>query len=227
MSADIVTIFDTTLRDGEQSPGCSMTTPEKLKVAEALVELGVDVIEAGFPIASPGDFEAVQAIARKYGDRAVICGLARCRKEDIERAGAALVDAHQKRIHVFLATSSIHRQFKLKMAKEEIVKATIEHVKLAREFTDNVEFSPEDAARTELDFLTEVVEAAIEAGATTVNIPDTVGYATPSQYFNCITHLKQHVRNIDRAVISTHCHNDLGLGVANSLAAVEAVRPAD
>lgn len=222
MSADIVTIFDTTLRDGEQSPGCSMTTPEKLKVAEALVELGVDVIEAGFPIASPGDFEAVQAIARKYGDRAVICGLARCRKEDIERAGAALVDAQQKRIHVFLATSSIHRQFKLKMAKEEIVKATIEHVKLAREFTDNVEFSPEDAARTELDFLTEVVEAAIEAGATTVNIPDTVGYATPSQYFNCITHLKQHVRNIDRAVISTHCHNDLGLAVANSLAAVEA-----
>lgn len=222
MSTDTVTIFDTTLRDGEQSPGCSMTVAEKLTVAEALVELGVDVIEAGFPIASPGDFEAVQAIAARFGSRTTICGLARCRAEDIERAGAALAGAEQRRIHLFLATSAIHRQHKLKMAKEEIVRAAIEHVRLARQYTDNVEFSPEDAARTELDFLSEVVEAAISAGATTVNIPDTVGYATPTHYFQVISHLRQHVPNIDRAVISTHCHNDLGLAVANSLAAIEA-----
>ena len=220
--SDKVIIFDTTLRDGEQSPGCSMTTPEKLKVAEALVELGVDVIEAGFPIASPGDFEAVRAVAQRFGDRATICGLARCRKDDIERAGEALRGIARPRIHVFLATSPIHRQFKLKMAQQEIVKAAVEHVKLAKSFCEDVEFSPEDAARTELDFLTEVVEKAIEAGATTVNIPDTVGYATPTHYFKVITHLKQHVSNIGRAVISTHCHNDLGLAVANSLAAVEA-----
>uniref|UniRef100_A0A7C2PCL6 2-isopropylmalate synthase n=1 Tax=Schlesneria paludicola TaxID=360056 RepID=A0A7C2PCL6_9PLAN len=222
MPADTVTIFDTTLRDGEQSPGCSMTVAEKLTVAEALVELGVDVIEAGFPIASPGDFEAVKAVADRFGARAVICGLARCRKDDIERAAAALSGAKQRRIHVFLATSAIHRQYKLRMAKEEIVRSTIEHVKLARQFTDNVEFSPEDAARTELDFLSEVVENAIRAGATTVNIPDTVGYATPAHFFQVISHLKQHVPNIDQAVISAHCHNDLGLAVANSLAAVEA-----
>lgn len=219
---DNVIIFDTTLRDGEQSPGCSMTTPEKLKVAEALVELGVDVIEAGFPIASPGDFEAVRAVAQKFGDRTTICGLARCIRADIERAGEALKGIEKPRIHVFLATSPIHRQFKLKMAEQEIVKAAVEHVKLAKSFCDNVEFSPEDAARTELDFLCEVVEKAIEAGATTVNIPDTVGYATPTHYFKVISHLKQNVRNINQAVISTHCHNDLGLAVANSLAAVEA-----
>ncbi len=220
--SDNVIIFDTTLRDGEQSPGCSMTTPEKLKVAEALVELGVDVIEAGFPIASPGDFEAVRAVAQKFGDRATICGLARCRRDDIERAAEALKGIAKPRIHVFLATSPIHRQFKLKMAQQEIVKAAVEHVKLAKSFCDDVEFSPEDAARTELDFLCEVVEQAIAAGATTVNIPDTVGYATPTHYFKVISHLKQHVSNINRAIISTHCHDDLGLGVANSLAAVEA-----
>lgn len=220
--SDTVTIFDTTLRDGEQSPGCSMTMPEKLKVAEALVELGVDVIEAGFPIASPGDFEAVRAVAQKFGDRTTICALARCRREDIERAAEALKGIAKSRIHVFLATSPIHRQFKLKMAEQEIVKAAVEHVQLAKTFCDDVEFSPEDAARTELDFLCEVVEKAIAAGATTVNIPDTVGYATPNHYFKVITHLKQHVPNIGRAVISTHCHNDLGLAVANSLAAVEA-----
>lgn len=220
--SDSVTIFDTTLRDGEQSPGCSMTMPEKLKVAEALVELGVDVIEAGFPIASPGDFEAVRAIAQKFGEQTTICGLARCRREDIERAAEALKGIAKPRIHVFLATSPIHRQFKLKMAEQEIVKAAVEHVQLARSFCDNVEFSPEDAARTELDFLCEVVEKAIAAGATTVNIPDTVGYATPNHYFKVISYLKQHVSNISQAVISTHCHNDLGLAVANSLAAVEA-----
>jgi 2-isopropylmalate synthase len=220
--SDVVTIFDTTLRDGEQSPGCSMTMSEKLKVAEALVELGVDVIEAGFPIASPGDFEAVRAVAQKFGDRTTICGLARCRREDIERAAKALEGIQKPRIHVFLATSPIHRQFKLKMAEQEIVKATIEHVELARSFCDNIEFSPEDAARTELDFLCEVVESAITAGATTVNIPDTVGYATPNHYFKVISYLKENVSNIGKAVISTHCHNDLGLAVANSLAAVEA-----
>jgi 2-isopropylmalate synthase len=220
--SDTVTIFDTTLRDGEQSPGCSMTMPEKLKVAEALVDLGVDVIEAGFPIASPGDFESVRAVAQKFGERATICALARCRREDIERAAEALKGIAKSRIHVFLATSPIHRQFKLKMAEQEIVKAAVEHVQLAKTFCDDVEFSPEDAARTELDFLCEVVENAIAAGATTVNIPDTVGYATPNHYFKVITHLKQHVPNIGQAVISTHCHNDLGLAVANSLAAVEA-----
>ena len=222
MSGDIITIFDTTLRDGEQSPGCSMNTDEKLKVAGALVELGVDVIEAGFPIASPGDFEAVQRVAREFGSRTTICGLARCRPDDIDRARDALQDAEKKRIHVFLATSAIHRQFKLKMAKEEIVRTTIEMVGRAKGYCDDVEFSPEDAARTELDFLGEVVERAIEAGATTVNIPDTVGYATPSHYFEVIRYLKENVRNIERAVISTHCHNDLGLAVANSLSAVEA-----
>ena len=219
---DTVTIFDTTLRDGEQSPGCSMTMPEKLKVAEALVELGVDVIEAGFPIASPGDFEAVRAVAQKFGDRTTICGLARCRREDIERVAEALKGIAKPRIHVFLATSPIHMQYKLKMAEAEIVKAAVEHVQMAKSFCDNIEFSPEDAARTELDFLCEVVEKAIAAGATTVNIPDTVGYATPTHYFKVITYLKQHVSNIDQAVISAHCHDDLGMAVANSLAAVEA-----
>lgn len=222
MSGDTITVFDTTLRDGEQSPGCSMTTEEKLEVAKALVELGVDVIEAGFPIASPGDFEAVQRISREFGSQTTICGLARCRADDIDRAAAALKDAEKARMHVFLATSAIHREHKLKMTKDDIVAAAVEMVKRARENFDDVEFSPEDAARTELDFLCEVTEKAIEAGATTVNIPDTVGYSTPSHFYNIIRHLKENVPNIDRAVISTHCHNDLGLAVANSLAAVEA-----
>lgn len=228
--SDTITIFDTTLRDGEQSPGCSMSVDEKLEVAKALVELGVDVIEAGFPIASPGDFEAVQKIARTFGNQSCICGLARCRTEDIDRAWDALKDAQNVRIHVFLATSAIHREFKLKMAKQEIVRQAVEMVKHTCDRMSqrndikkpNVEFSPEDAARTEPDFLCEVVEKAIAAGATTVNIPDTVGYATPSHYFNVIKHLKDHVPNIGQAVISVHCHNDLGLAVANSLAGVEA-----
>jgi 2-isopropylmalate synthase len=228
--ADSIIIFDTTLRDGEQSPGCSMDTAEKLEVAKTLVELGVDVIEAGFPIASPGDFEAVQQIARKFGDQTTICGLARCRTEDIDRAWQALQDAQNVRIHVFLATSAIHREFKLKLAKEEIVRRAVEMVKYTCDqmatrsdiSVPNVEFSPEDAARTELDFLAEVVEKVIDAGATTVNIPDTVGYATPHHFYTVISHLKKHVPNIDRCVLSTHCHNDLGLAVANSLAGVEA-----
>ena len=222
MSTETVTIFDTTLRDGEQSPGCSMNTAEKLEVAAALVELGVDVIEAGFPIASPGDFEAVQQIALQFGDRATICGLARCRVEDVERAWEALKDGERVRLHVFLATSSIHREHKLRMDKGQIIETAVEMVKRAVDYCPDVEFSPEDAARTELEFLCEVVEKTIDAGATTVNIPDTVGYATPTHFRNVISHLRQYVPNIDRAVISTHCHNDLGLAVANSLAAIEA-----
>ncbi|MGZ0170290.1 MAG: 2-isopropylmalate synthase [Planctomycetales bacterium] len=222
MSGETITIFDTTLRDGEQSPGCSMTTDEKMEVAKALVELGVDVIEAGFPIASPDDFNAVQKIAREYGSQTTICGLSRCRADDIDRAGEALKDAEKRRMHVFLATSAIHREHKLKMGKDEIVQRAVEMVERAKGFADDVEFSPEDAARTELDFLCEVTEKAIAAGATTVNIPDTVGYSTPSNFFNIIRHLKENVPNIEQAVISTHCHNDLGLAVANSLSAIEA-----
>ncbi len=219
MSDDRLIIFDTTLRDGEQSPGASMNLPEKLEIARALSDLGVDVIEAGFPIASPGDFEAVQAIARQVHGP-VICGLARCNPEDIDRAWEAVCDAERPRIHVFLATSAIHREFKLRMDKAEIIERAVEGVRRAKGYCEDIEFSPEDAARTELDFLAEVVERAIEAGATTVNIPDTVGYAVPSQYAAAIRHLKQTVRGIDKAVISVHCHNDLGLAVANSLAAL-------
>jgi len=222
MSQEKIVIFDTTLRDGEQSPGCSMNTAEKLEVCRALVDLGVDVIEAGFPIASPGDFDAVRQIAERFSDRSTICALARSREDDIEKAIGALQSARKRRIHVFLATSAIHREFKLKMDKKQIVERAVASVRQAKDFCDDIEFSPEDAVRTELDFLCEVVERAIEAGATTVNIPDTVGYATPSHYFKVISHLKQHVSNIDRAVISAHCHDDLGLAVANSLAAVEA-----
>jgi 2-isopropylmalate synthase len=215
-----IVIFDTTLRDGEQSPGCSMNLEEKLEVAQALVDLGVDVIEAGFPIASPGDFEAVREIARTVRG-ATICGLARCNEKDIDRAWDALREAPDARIHVFLATSAIHREFKLRMDKQEIVQRAVDGVKRAKGYCDNIEFSPEDAARTELDFLCSVVEAAISAGATTVNIPDTVGYATPAHFGRVIRTLRERVPNIDRAVISVHCHNDLGLAVANSLAAVE------
>jgi 2-isopropylmalate synthase len=218
-SSNRLIIFDTTLRDGEQSPGCSMNLAEKLQVAHGLKELGVDVIEAGFPIASPGDFEAVQAIARQV-QGPVICGLARCNTADIERAWGALKDSPRPRIHVFLATSAIHREFKLRMAREEIIRRAVEGVKLARSLCEDVEFSPEDASRTELDFLAEVVEKTIEAGATTLNIPDTVGYAVPSHYAAIIAYLRQHVRGADKVVFSVHCHNDLGLAVANSLSAV-------
>src|ERR1700737_4790304 len=196
-----------------------MNLAEKLEIAHALKELGVDVIEAGFPIASPGDFESVQAVARQV-EGPVICGLARCNPDDIDRGWEGVRESAKPRIHVFLATSAIHREFKLKMDKEEIVRRTVEGVRRAKGYCDDIEFSPEDAARTELDFLAEVVERAIEAGASTVNIPDTVGYAVPSQYAATIRHLKQTVRGIDGVVISVHCHNDLGLAVANSLAAL-------
>jgi 2-isopropylmalate synthase len=215
-----ILIFDTTLRDGEQSPGASMNLQEKMEIAQALVDLGVDVIEAGFPIASPGDFEAVREVAANVRG-ATICGLARCSDADIDRAWEALKHAQSPRIHVFLATSAIHREFKLRMTREEIVQRAVAGVKRAASYCDNIEFSPEDAARTERDFLCQVVEAAIQAGATTVNIPDTVGYGVPSQIGETIAMLTNRVPNIDKAVISIHCHNDLGLAVANSLAAVQ------
>src|SRR5262249_22081032 len=185
-----------------------------------LADLGVDVIEAGFPIASPGDFESVREIARQVRGP-VIAGLARCNSADIDRAAEAIKDAERGRIHVFLATSAIHREFKLRMTPEDVIKRTVEGVKRARGYCEDIEFSPEDAARTELDFLAEVVERAVEAGATTLNIPDTVGYATPSHYASVIRHLKKTVRGIDNCVLSVHCHNDLGLAVANSLAALQ------
>jgi 2-isopropylmalate synthase len=216
-----IRIFDTTLRDGEQSPGASMNHTEKMEIAQALVQLGVDIIEAGFPIASPGDFESVKAIAGVI-DGATVCGLARCNDADIDRAWEALAPARRPRIHVFLATSSIHREFKLRMTEDEVLARAVAGVSRARNLCDDIEFSPEDAARTEIDFLCRVVEAAIAAGATTVNIPDTVGYATPTHMHRVIKGLVDRVPNIDKAVISTHCHDDLGLAVANSLAAVEA-----
>jgi 2-isopropylmalate synthase len=216
-----ILIFDTTLRDGEQSPGCSMNIKEKLEVARALQILGVDIIEAGFPIASPGDFEAVQAIAGEITDCGV-CGLARSLEADIVRAADAVKKAKRPRVHVFCATSAIHRQYKLKRAKDEIIRMSVEAIKLARTLVTDVEFSPEDASRTEPDFLAEVVTAVIEAGAGTVNIPDTVGYAMPAEFGDLIRYLRAKVPNVDKAVISVHCHDDLGLAVANSLAAVRA-----
>src|SRR4051812_20535888 len=215
-----IRIFDTTLRDGEQSPGASMNQAEKVEVARALAALGVDVIEAGFPIASVGDFESVRAIATDVAG-ATICGLARCNDRDIDRAWEALQFAQSPRIHVFLATSAIHREHKLKMTREQVIERAVQSVQRAKSYCPDVEFSPEDAARTELDFLCEVVEAAIAAGATTVNIPDTVGYATPTHYAHVIKTLKERVPNIEQAIISVHCHNDLGLAVANSLSACE------
>src|SRR5262245_36506410 len=216
-----VLIFDTTLRDGEQSPGCTMTLPEKLRMARALADLGVDIIEAGFPIASRGDWEAVQAIAREV-EGPVIAGLARCNAEDIDRAWTAIRDAARPRLHVFLATSAIHRQYKLNMAREEIVHAAVEGVKFAHERCEDVEFSPEDASRTELEFLAEVVQAAVDAGASTINIPDTVGYTVPEEYFEIFQYLRRNVAGIERVVLSSHCHNDLGMAVANSLSAIRA-----
>jgi len=219
MADNRLIIFDTTLRDGEQSPGASMNLAEKLEIALALKDLGVDVIEAGFPLASPGDFEAVQAISREVVGP-TICGLARCNAADIDRAWQALADCPRPRIHVFLATSAIHREFKLHMAKEEIIRRAVEGVQRAKSYCADVEFSPEDASRTELDFLAEVVEKAVDAGATTINIPDTVGYAVPSQYAATIRYLKENVPGIDNVILSVHCHDDLGLAVANSLAAL-------
>ncbi len=218
---DRVLIFDTTLRDGEQSPGCSMTRPEKLRVARALAELGVDVIEAGFPAASRGDFDSVAAVADEV-EGPIVCALARCHDEDIELAARALAAAPRRRLHVFLATSAIHRQFKLNMAQEEILRLAAAGVGRARELCEDVEFSPEDASRTELEFLAQVVEVAIAAGATTVNIPDTVGYTVPDEFAELFRYLRKNVRGIEDVRLSVHCHDDLGMAVANSLTAVVA-----
>jgi 2-isopropylmalate synthase len=218
---DRVIIFDTTLRDGEQSPGCSMNRDEKLRMARLLDDIGVDVIEAGFPIASQGDFEAVEAIA-KQTKNAVIAGLCRATKKDIEASAEAIKPAKRGRIHTFLSTSPLHMKYKLQMPPEDVLKAVEESVTHARNFTDDVEWSAEDGSRTEDDFLCRCVEAAIACGATTINIPDTVGYALPEDYARIFRMLIERVPNIDKAILSVHCHNDLGLAVANSLAGVSA-----
>ncbi len=217
-----VRIFDTTLRDGEQSPGATLSRPEKLEIARFLESMGVDVIEAGFPITSDGDFESVRAIASEITQSAV-CGLARCVPADIARAGEAVKPAAHPRIHLFCATSKIHREFKLKKGKEEIIRISVDAVKQARQYVSDIEFSPEDASRTEWDFLEEITQAVVEAGATTVNLPDTVGYATPRGYGDMFAHLlkKLPILTEKKIILSSHCHNDLGLAVANSLAAVE------
>src|SRR5256886_457459 len=216
-----ITVFDTTLRDGEQSPGCSMNVQEKLRMAHQLVRLGVDVIEAGFPIASEGDFAAVQAIAAVIR-RPIIAGLARACRPDIERAWQALKDASRPRIHVFLATSDIHLKYKLRISRQQCLEQACDAVRLAKSLCQDVEFSPEDATRTDLEFLCQIVQAVVEAGATTVNIPDTVGFSMPSEFGELIQTIRQRVQGIEKVTISAHCHNDLGLAVANSLSAVAA-----
>ena len=217
-----ILIFDTTLRDGEQSPGCSMNTKEKVELAKQLARLGVDVLEAGFPIASQDDFEAVRAVAQSLKDGPVIAGLARAKDTDIDRAWEAVQAAQRPRIHTFIATSEIHIKYKLKSTQEEVLEAAVAAVKRAKGYTEDVEFSPEDAHRTNQDFLCRVVEAAIKAGATTINIPDTVGYGLPWEFGERIRDMMNRVPGMERVVVSAHCHNDLGLGVANSLEAIRA-----
>ncbi len=216
-----IIIFDTTLRDGEQSPGASMTVPEKIRIALLLEEMGVDIIEAGFAIASEGDFQAVRAIAGKVKD-SVVCSLARASRADIERAAEALEPAAQKRIHTFIATSPLHMRVKLQKTPEQVLDAVIDSVTHARRYCDDVEWSCEDGSRSEHDFLCRCIESAIAAGARTINIPDTVGYAYPEEFADLIRMIKNRVPNIDQAILSVHCHNDLGLAVANSLRAIEA-----
>ena len=217
--ANRVYIFDTTLRDGEQSPGCSMTVPEKLQLARKLVELGVDILEAGFPIASEGDFEAVDAVSREFS-WVQVAALARSNKLDVERAAASLEHARRPRIHTFLATSEIHLKYKLKKSQQQILDEAVAAVELARQYTDDVEFSAEDATRTDWDYLEQVSRAVVAAGARTVNLPDTVGYSVPEEYGALISRM---VRALgDSAIVSVHCHDDLGLAVANSIAAVQA-----
>ena len=221
MNTNRVIIFDTTLRDGEQSPGASMNREEKVRIAKMLEQMGVDVIEAGFPIASQGDYEAVKAVAEVVTD-STVAGLARAAKGDIQRVADAIAPAERGRIHTFISTSPLHMKYKLQMEPEAVYQAAIDSVSYARQFTDDVEWSPEDGTRTEHDFLCRCVEAVIDAGATTINIPDTVGYTVPDEFHALISMLFNRVPNIDKAVISVHCHNDLGLAVANSLAAVQA-----
>jgi 2-isopropylmalate synthase len=217
--SDRVTIFDTTLRDGEQSPGCSMTVPEKLRMARKLVELGVDILEAGFPIASEGDFEAVDAVSREF-PQAQVAALARCCTLDVERAAKSLAHAKRPRIHTFIATSEIHLKYKLKKSEEQVLEEAVAAVELARRYVDDVEFSAEDGARTAPEYLDEISKAVVAAGARTVNIPDTVGYSVPHEYGALIGHVVQTLG--DSAIVSVHCHDDLGLAVANSIVAVEA-----
>lgn len=221
MSKDKVIIFDTTLRDGEQAPGATMNLEEKLLIAKTLEKMNVDVIEAGFPAASNGDFEAVHRIAKTVKN-SVICGLARAKKSDIERTAEAVKVAAKPRIHTFLATSPIHMQYKLKMDENQVLSAITESVSLARNLCPEVDWSPEDATRSKRDFLFKAIETAITAGANTINIPDTVGYTTPEEYYDLISAIRNNVANIDRTIISSHCHNDLGMAVANSLAAMRA-----
>ncbi len=220
--AERILIFDTTLRDGEQSPGCSMNTREKVELAKQLARLGVDVMEAGFPIASQDDFEAVRAVAGSLKGGPIIAGLARAKDVDIDRCWEAVKVAERPRIHTFIATSEIHIKYKLKSTQEEVLEATVAAVTRAKRYTDDVEFSAEDAHRTDQDYLCRVVEAAIKAGATTINIPDTVGYGLPWEFGDRIRNLMSRVPGIERVVVSAHCHNDLGLGVANSLEAIRA-----
>lgn len=219
MSKNKLIIFDTTLRDGEQSPGASMTKDEKVRIAKMLEKMRVDVIEAGFAIASPGDFEAVKAVADAVKD-STICSLARAVRPDIERAGEAIKSANSGRIHTFIATSPLHMKYKLQMEPDQVFEQAIQAVTMARNLTDDVEFSLEDGSRTEPEFMYRVIEAVINAGASTINIPDTVGYGTPEEYGAIFSNVINNVPNSDKAIFSTHCHNDLGLGVANSLAAV-------
>ncbi len=214
-----VYLFDTTLRDGEQSPGCSMTVPEKLRLARKLVELGVDVLEAGFPIASDGDFEAVDAVSREF-PWAQVAALARANTPDIERAAAALKHAKRPRIHTFIATSDIHLKYKLKKSRQQVLDEAVAAVELAREHTDDVEFSAEDATRTDWDYLEQISHAVVAAGARTVNLPDTVGYSVPEEYAALIGRMVRALGS--SAIVSVHCHDDLGLAVANSIAAVQA-----
>ncbi len=219
MSKDKLIIFDTTMRDGEQSPGASMTKDEKLRIARQLERMRVDVIEAGFPAASDGDFEAVKAVASIIKD-STVCGLARANENDVRRCGEAVRGARSPRVHTFIATSPIHMEKKLRMEPSQVIAQAVQSVKWAREYTDNIEFSPEDAGRSDLDFLCRIIEQVIKAGATTINVPDTVGYTLPEYFGALIRQLRERIPNSDRAVWSVHCHNDLGLAVANSLSAV-------
>lgn len=221
MTQNYLRFFDTTLRDGEQSPGCSMTQHEKLAMAHALEDLGVDTLEAGFAVASDGDFAAVQAVAREIRGPQ-IASLSRARREDIERAAAALEPARRSLIHIFLASSDIHLEYKLKITREQALDQAAESVSLARRYVDEVEFSPEDSTRTDHDFLCKIVSVAIEAGATTINLPDTVGYAIPNEYAAMFQVIRERVPGADKVVLSSHCHDDLGLAVANTLAAIGA-----
>jgi 2-isopropylmalate synthase len=222
---DRIIIFDTSLRDGEQAPGFSMNTQEKLEMARQLARLNVDVIEAGFPISSDEDFEAVREVAKQVGTlegAPIICGLSRVGLADIDRAWEAVKYARRSRIHTFVATSDIHLKYKLRKSRAEVLKAAVDAVRHARAYCEDVEFSPEDASRTDFDYMCEVLEAVIDAGARTINIPDTVGYAIPEEWFNRIMKIREHVKNSSKAVLSVHCHNDLGQAVANSLAAIRA-----